>query len=81
MADNEEIHLFANDGTDWTSTRTPENTEEARAADAAVEEKAAEGQGPAATNDLHLSHSVLQGSEAANGPEESSEEEADEEAK
>jgi hypothetical protein len=64
VADNEEVHLFANDGTDWTSKPSPVNAEEARAADKAVEDKAAEGQGPAATNDIRLAHSVVEGSES-----------------
>jgi hypothetical protein len=64
VADSQEVHLFANDGTDWKSTRSPVNADEARAADQAVEDKASEGQGPAASNDTKLAHSVVEGSES-----------------
>lgn len=60
-------HLIANDGTDWTSEPSPVNAEEAREADKAAEETAAAGQGPAATNDVSLSRTIVVGSESKNG--------------
>ena len=52
MADNDEkVHLFANDGTDWTSSPSPVDPDEKRAADKAFDEEARKGDGPAATNE------------------------------
>jgi hypothetical protein len=56
MAENEERtdeqeHLFANDGTDWTTPPSPVDPEEKAAADKAVADKAREGDGPGATNE------------------------------
>lgn len=59
-------HLVANDGTDWRSTRGPVDTEEARQADTEVDEAAAQGDGPAATNETKLENSVVEGSESSN---------------
>jgi hypothetical protein len=64
-----EQHFFANDGTDWRSTAGPVSTKEAREVDAAQDEAAAEGDGPAGTNDLKLGWSVVEGSESQNGDE------------
>lgn len=61
-----ELHLFANDGSDWRSTAGPVSTKEARERDAAVDEAAAKGDGPTGTNDLKLGWSVVEGSESQN---------------
>lgn len=53
MADNDEKHTFANDGTDWTTPPSPVDPEEKLAADKAVADEAREGDGPSATNEVH----------------------------
>lgn len=47
----EKIHLFANDGSDWTSKPSPVDPDEKRKADEAVDRKARKGDGPGATNE------------------------------
>ena len=59
-----ELHYFANDGTDWRSTSSPVSTEEAREQDAAQD--AGDGSGPAASNEVTLGQSVVEGSESQN---------------
>jgi len=57
--------LTANgDSSGWTSEPSPVNADEARAADQAFEDAASAGQGPSATNDTKLTHSVVSGSES-----------------
>lgn len=60
-------HYFANDGTDWTSEPSPVSTKAARAADKKLDDKAAKGAGPSATNEGKLAHSFVEGSESSNG--------------
>jgi hypothetical protein len=71
-------HLFANDGSDWTSTRTPENTREARAADQELDEEVAKGDGFSATNETRLSHTIVEGSESPNAAADANEAEGEE---
>lgn len=59
-----EQHYFANDGTDWRSTASAVSTKEAREQDAAQDGTAEEG--PAASNEVTLSQSVVEGSESSN---------------
>lgn len=59
-----ERHYFANDGTDWRSTASAVSTTEAREQDAAQDEKT--GNGPAASNEVTLGQSVVEGSESQN---------------
>lgn len=47
----EEIHLLANDGSDWTTPPSPVDPDEKRKADEAFAAKAAKGDGPGATNE------------------------------
>lgn len=49
--DNEQEHLFANDGTNWTTPPSPVDPEEKAAADKEAADKAREGDGPGATNE------------------------------
>lgn len=69
MADKK-VHLIANDGTDWRSTRSPVGTKDARKADAKVDKAAAKGSGPAATNETRLENSIVEGSESGNAAKE-----------
>lgn len=71
-------HIFANDGSDWTSTRSPENSREARAADKEVDEQAMNGEGFTATNEPQLYHSIVEGSEATNAAVDANEAEGEE---
>jgi len=59
-----EQHYFANDGTDWRSTASAVSTKEAREQDAAQD--GVNGDGPAATNEVTLGQSVVEGSESQN---------------
>lgn len=56
-------HYFANDGSDWRSKQGPVSTKELRSADRKVDEKASKGDGPSATNEVRLEHTVVEGSE------------------
>lgn len=47
----EETHLFANDGSDWTTPPSPVDPEEKAKADKAVADAARKGEGPGATNE------------------------------
>ena len=47
----EETHFFANDGTDWKTQPSPVDLEEKIKADKALDEKARQGDGPAASNE------------------------------
>lgn len=73
-----ELHYFANDGTDWRSTASAVSTKEAREQDKAVDEAAAEGDGPSATNEVTLGQSVVEGSESQNNGGEVTEGKSDE---
>lgn len=73
-----ELHLFANDGTNWRSTASAVSSKEAREQDAAVDEAARQGDGPAATNEGRLESSVLEDSESENNDGEVTEGEGDE---
>lgn len=66
MAENESKHLFANDGTDWTTPPSPVSTTEARAADKAQDDEARKGDGMSGTNEVRLEGSILEGSESDN---------------
>lgn len=66
MADTEK-HYFANDGSDWTTPPSPVSSAEAREADKALDDEAAKGEGPSATNEGKLHHSFIEGSESKNG--------------
>lgn len=52
MADKKKIHLFANDGSDWTSEPSPVDPDEKREADKELDRLAREGDGPGATNEV-----------------------------
>lgn len=63
MSDKTESkRLFANDGTNWTSEPSPVDATEARKADAAIDKAAAEADGPTATNEAQLAHTIVEGS-------------------
>lgn len=51
MADKDEKHLFANDGSDWKTEPSPVDPEEKRKADKELDEYARKGDGPSATNE------------------------------
>lgn len=76
-----EQHFFANDGTDWRSTASAVSTKEAREQDAAQDEAVEGAQGPAASNEVTLGQSVVEGSEASNGDSEDDESEDDSDTK
>lgn len=59
MADNK-THLFANDGTDWKTPPSPVDASEARKADAKIDKAAAKGDGPGATNEGKVAHTILE---------------------
>lgn len=61
-----EEHFFANDGTDWRSQAGPVDTKKVRKADKALDDKAADGDGPSATNELRLESTTVEGSESPN---------------
>ena len=65
MADEQE-HLFANDGSDWTSEREPD-VNEAREDEKRIDEEAAEGDGFTGTNDVKLHWTSVEGSASKNG--------------
>lgn len=69
-----ELHLFANDGSDWRSTAGPVSTKEAREIDSALDEAAAKGDGPAAANEVRLASTIVEGSEESNNEQHQSEE-------
>lgn len=52
--------LIANNGTNWTSTPSPVDPDEARTADAELDTAAASGQGPGATNEVKHGWNVKQ---------------------
>jgi hypothetical protein len=60
-------HLFANDGTDWTTPPSPVSSKEARAADEKLDKAARDGDGPAASNDVRPQNTIVEGSESSNG--------------
>lgn len=64
----DEKHYFANDGSNWRSTASPVNANEARAADKALDDEAREGAGFSATNEARLSHTIVEDSASTNGP-------------
>jgi len=66
MADEEKQHLFANDGSDWTTPPSPVSTEEARKADKELD-PGKDGEGFSGTNEGHLSDTIVEGSESKNG--------------
>lgn len=70
---DQRVHLIANDGTDWRSTRSPVNTDEARAESAKVDKAAAGGPGPAASNETTLERTIVQGSASGNAAKEDEE--------
>lgn len=49
---SEQEHLFANDGSDWTSEPSPVDPEEKLEADKKVADAARKGDGPSATNEV-----------------------------
>lgn len=51
MAKSKEKHVFANDGSDWTTPPSPVDPEEKREADQKVADEARKGDGPGATNE------------------------------
>lgn len=53
-------HYFANDGSDWTSKRSPVDSREARAADREIDEEAARGDGFSATNEPRLERTIVE---------------------
>lgn len=67
MTDTEK-HYFANDGTDWKSTRSPVDATEARLELELQDEADAGADGFTAPNDKKLSHTIVEGSNAENGP-------------
>lgn len=73
-----EQHFFANDGTNWRSTASAVSTKEAREQDAAQDEAVEGAQGPAASNEVTLGQSVVEGSESSNNGGEVTEGESDE---
>lgn len=48
---SEQEHLFANDGSDWTTPPSPVDPQEKAEQDKAAAEKARQGDGPGATNE------------------------------
>lgn len=62
----ESKRLFANDGTNWTSEPSPVDATKARKADAKLDESAAKGEGPSATNEGRLAHTIVEGSSSSN---------------
>lgn len=72
-----EQHYFANDGSNWRSTASPVSTKEAREQDAAQDEAVEGAQGPAASNEVTLGQSVVEGSEPDNNGGEVTEGEGD----
>lgn len=67
MTDTEK-HYFANDGSDWRSTRSPVDATEARLELELQDEADANADGFTAPNDKKLSHTIVEGSNAQNGP-------------
>lgn len=66
MTDNEK-HFFANDGSDWTSSPSPVDADEAREAELELDEEARGGKGFSATNEARLAHTIVAGSTSKNG--------------
>lgn len=62
----ESKRLFANDGTNWTSEPSPVDADKARKADEKIDNAAAKGKGPSATNEGRLAHTIVSGSSAQN---------------